>query len=208
VVLTPEQGEDSQSQSCITFNRPYRLTREELDWQKERAEELWYNKAACKKIAATRGWQVETIEVLAGQRWLGIYGPKLFYLYSTGYKERLRPLDPVKAINLDGEKPFKNSTYCMQSLWRDDCLTEGNDKIVNITEGETDCISGWDKGIEGVWLALPNATTWRNHWRDSLIGKRIVLWPDNDPAGWRCADRVIEALEPVALSVEVKQKQW
>lgn len=187
--------------------RPYKLTKEELEWQNERATELWNNKDACRAIAKSRKWKMETIEVLAGQRFMGIYGSRLFYLYRTGHKERLRPLQKTKAKEFPkDQQPFNNSPRCLDSMWRDDIVN--GQQVVNITEGETDCISGFDSGIEGAWIALPNATVWRKHWLDCLEGKQVVIWPDNDKAGAACAERIIEPIKQVALSVDVKQKAW
>lgn len=45
---------------------PYKLTEANLQWQTERATELFYNKNACERIAAARKWKSESIEILAG----------------------------------------------------------------------------------------------------------------------------------------------
>ena len=92
------------------------------------------------------------------------------------------------------------------SLWRADKITPGAQRI-HITEGETAAIAlidaDFDNDAGEIVAAAPGASCWRDEWAAQLRGKEIVLWPDDDAAGQRMAERAAASLAQHAARIEI-----
>lgn len=111
----------------------------------------------CERIARARNWRAETIVDLAHEPSLGWDSEKLAFLYESGVKLRSRK-DGERIIRWAFGKPW---------IWRGGFLWGRS--TVYITEGETDCISLIDAGLEEdaltLAVAVPSATTFAEEWR-------------------------------------------
>jgi len=154
--------------------------------------------ALCERIARARNWQKETILTLACEPSLGWDGGKLAFLYESGTKLRWRE-NGERVIRWAFGKPW---------LWRGGFLW-GRTNIY-VTEGETDCITLIDAGIEkdgySLAVALPSASTFNEEWAHLFQGKDVVLVLDGDDAGRGATARISRLLQPVTKSL--KQLNW
>jgi 5S rRNA maturation endonuclease (ribonuclease M5) len=72
---------------------------------------------------------------------------------------------------------------------------------VAICEGEKDCdtvmgLSLWGtSGNELIATTSGSSNSWRDEFADDLLGKRVILMPDDDEAGARYADAIVASLE-------------
>jgi hypothetical protein len=184
--------------------RPYAMTEDELHQCETMRDALLRNERAIYGIAKSRGWKPDTIRNLVLNRCLGLHEGKLVYIYSTGAKQRLRPLTPALAEQHTGA-PFIWLFGKPHALWRGDELLRCKDRA-HISEGETAAISLIDAGVGAglgeVVVATPGASTWRDEWAAGLNGLHVTLWPDADAAGEKHARQIVESLHGVAASIE------
>lgn len=74
---------------------------------------------------------------------------------------------------------------------------------VYVTEGVTDCIAHLSAGHLAV--AIPSATLLKREDITPLIGRRLVMTPDNDAPGQRLYAKLVEYLAGTGTSVELKE---
>ncbi|MCB1095499.1 MAG: toprim domain-containing protein [Verrucomicrobiae bacterium] len=184
----------------------YKPTASEITVAAKAVRNLVEDDAIRAKIAAKRGWESETLKGLALESSLGWLDGKIWFLYSHGVKCRWIQ---------NGERRFKwEYGKARDALWRGEYLILlGNDiDEVWITEGETDCITLIDRGIDTMdadqktlAVALPGATTWNPEWNLLFTGKRVILCPDDDPAGGKMEERITKELSGIASEILVHQ---
>lgn len=184
---------------------PYVLTDDERQQCKAMSEALAGDPEAIAAIAAARGWQPETIRTLALDPCLGLLDGLPVYIYKTGAKLRVKPLESSKAAAFSGA-PFRFLFGKAHALWRADRIAPWTRRVC-ITEGETAAIALIDAGLEEdcetVVVATPGASTWRQEWAALFSGREVVIWPDADAPGEKHAREITASLEAVALSISV-----
>lgn len=173
----------------------YQLTDAELTLATNAAEKLLRNPQLIERIAKHRGWKAETIRNIALEPSIGYHDDKLAFLYDTGVKLRWRE---------NGERNFKFEFGKAQSLWRQTYII-GTTRTVYVCEGETDCISMLDAGIEAdetsAVVALPGATIIRREWADLFKGKHAILCFDNDKAGQEAVAKFAAVIAGTAAKI-------
>lgn len=98
-----------------------------------------------------------------------------------------------KFRSLPPGKKFKTIADAKSILFNQDALNNG--KEVVITEGEMDAIMVWQSGIKNVVSVTNGADSFQTSWIDMLQDKeKIYLWYDNDDAGRKGRNKVIERL--------------
>jgi len=128
----------------------------------------------------------------------GFSGPALLFGYSHGIK--------VRWFTPQGEK--KNIRWirgkATGECWRQSLLLKAH-QMVYFTEGEPDTLElieqGYDIAGETLVVSLASSST-RPH-PEPFAGKDLVLIPDTDDAGSRCAERFRSVFSPVARSVAI-----
>lgn len=94
--------------------------------------------------------------------------------------------------------------FGVPSVWRRGQIGKASE--VFICEGETDAISLIDKGLADepglAVIALPSASTITEDLSILVTGKNVTLCMDNDEAGDRATEKLIELLEPVCASLQ------
>lgn len=172
--------------------KPEELTQTQQNAIKAAAKRLAEDDARCVSIASKRGWRPATIKALAEEGSLGWDEGALAFLYSTGMKSRNWP---HKEIIWD---------FGRGSVWRGDQIK--NAKEIFICEGETDCISLIDKGIEEdgsmAVIALPSASTIPGDLSQHVQGRHVTLCMDDDEAGDRATQKLADMLLDVCASVQ------
>jgi len=165
-------------------------------------ETLVSDSSLCERIARVRGWKPETVRQLGLETYLGWHGGwpdgKMAFIYDTGVKLRWREKGE-RVIRWAFGKPW---------LWRGAWLKQA--ETVYICEGEPDCISLIDGGIENdrgtVAIATPSATTFDDTWAALFKDKHVILTFDNDKAGEDATTRVSNILRSSARSL--KKLNW
>jgi len=151
-------------------------------------EALSSDNALCERIARTRNWKPETIRQLALEGYLGWHEEKLAFVYDTGVKRRWRE-NGERIIRWLFGKPW---------IWRGAWLHAAT--TVYICEGETDCITLIDAGIETdpstLAVAIPSASTFSADWAQLFAGKDVILAFDSDDAGRTATEKVSRLLCP------------
>jgi hypothetical protein len=124
---------------------------------------------------------------------LGIEDSRLLFGYGHGIKARWR---------VDGERHF--SWLCGAAhgqCWRQSLLARSYE-IVLITEGETDCLHLLSLNTEEpgkvLALALASASTFPSP--EPFTGRRILYFPDPDPAGQKACEKLKAMLTGYAYS--------
>lgn len=172
----------------------YQCTDEDWAAAEKMVETLISDPALCERIALMRGWKRETIAQLAQERYLGWQGDNLCFIYDTGAKLRQWRTKGEKIIWWAFGKPF---------IWRSEWLKRA--QTVYVCEGEPDCISLVDCGIESDGatraIATPSANTFDESWAPLFKGKHIILAFDNDKAGEAATTRVSRILRTSARSL-------
>ena len=96
-------------------------------------------------------------------------------------------------------------SFGKNGLWRDRLLEAA--QTIYLTEGETDCISLIDCGVEeqpGVGVvAVPGAKAFKREWAERFSGKVVVVCFDNDETGAAGAQQLQEMLAPVAAGIRI-----
>lgn len=164
----------------------------------ELAATLRDNPELCERIARARNWRPETIAALACEPSLGWDNGKVAFLYESGVKVRWRE---------DGERVIRWA-FGEPWLWRGGFLWCRS--TIYLCEGETDCISLIDAGVEDdgttLAVALPSASTFIEGWAELLRGKDVVLVFDADKAGQDATERVSRFL--LGPTKSLKQLNW
>lgn len=167
------------------------LSQAEQDLLKKAAKCLADSEHLCQSIAEKRNWNSETIKALAEEGSLGWDGA-LAFLYPKAMKSRNWP---GRDIFWDFGRP---------GVWRGNRI--GDALEVFICEGETDCISLLDKGIEDdgsmAVIALPSATTFPAELSKLVQGRHVTLCMDDDEAGARATQKLADLLLNVCASVQ------
>jgi len=170
------------------------LTQEQRDIMKKAALRLASDEHLLHFVAKARAWNSETILQLAKEGSLGWYKGALAFNYDTGMKLR--------------DWPKKNFTWEFggNGLWRGEGIAGATH--IYITEGESDCISLLDSGIESVEsgcavVCCPGASGFKNEWGELFKGKTVTLCFDNDQAGEGGSRTAGAILKEHALSVDV-----
>ena len=116
----------------------------------------------------------------------------LAFLYPMGMKSRNWP---HKDIFWDFGSP---------GVWRGNQIGDATEVL--ICEGETDCISLLDKGIEEdgtmAVIALPSASTIPADLSKLVQGRHVTLCMDDDDAGVRATERLADLLDGVCASLQ------
>lgn len=168
------------------------LKAEEIDIQKQASKRLAGDDWLCSTIASKRGWDPSTIKKLAEEGVLGWNQGALAFHYDTGMKLRNWPHREIL---------WEFGSSC---VWRRKRIAEATEVI--ICEGETDAISLIDKGLEDdpdfAVVALASATMITGDLVGLVTGKNVTLCMDNDKAGERATEKLVELLEPVCASLK------
>lgn len=77
-----------------------------------------------------------------------------------------------------------------------------NGSTVYVVEGEKDALALQSFGLTATTNPM-GAEKWRPEYSDALAGANVVVLPDNDDAGKKHADQVVEALRGIARSLSV-----
>lgn len=175
------------------------LTDAECDRGRKMAEKLRDDPKLCERIGNARQWRGETIRNLAREASLGVEDGKLAFLYDSGAKLRTRKESGERVIYWAFGKPW---------VWRGAFLSSA--QTVYLCEGETDCISLIDAGVEidlaTVAVALPSASTFHDGWAALFRDKSVILALDSDEAGSAATARISQRLRPHARCL--KQLNW
>jgi hypothetical protein len=161
---------------------------------------------ACAAIAASRGWQAETIRDCALSCCLGYDRQRdaLVFLYPRGVKVRA-PWKQGTGRKFIWEKIEDRRSEV--GLWRSDFLGRSPRRRAIITEGETDCISLLDAGAEDdgqtLVVAMPNCETFNAADAPRFVGKDVTLALDGDVAGECGTVKTVSLLRAHARSVRV-----
>ena len=153
------------------------------------------NAALREDLAKKRGWKPRTLRQLALELYLGWDDEKhaIAFIYDTGVKLRWREKGQ-RIIRWAFGKPW---------LWRGAYLTFS--QTVYVTEGETDCISLIDGGIEAesqtIAVAIPSASTFSADWAQLFRGKDVILALDADDAGRKATATIAAYLRPHVRSL-------
>ncbi len=168
------------------------LTPDQLKTQQEAAEKLAKGDHLQPIVASKRAWDARTIQKLAQEGSLGWNQGALAFLYETGMKLRNWPRR---------EFIWEFGGPC---VWRRSRCKDATE--IFICEGETDAISLIDKGLEDdpdiAVIALASATLVTGDLVDLVRGKRVTLCMDDDDAGHKATDKLIDLLEPVCASLQ------
>lgn len=173
-------------------SNPQELTEEQESRLKAAAKRLAEDDHRCVSVASKRGWNPATIKALAEEGSLGWEGG-LSFLYSSGMKTRNWP---HKDFVQDFGKP---------GVWRANKI--GDAAELFICEGETDCISLVDKGVEEdgfmAVIALPGASSNTSDLPQLLHGRHVTVCMDDDEAGHRATEKLVDLLVGVCASVHI-----
>lgn len=172
------------------------LTSAQVAMQAAAAKALATSAKLCASIGNRRGWLPETVCGLALDGHLGTHEGKMAFIYGHGLKLRWQQ---------DGERRIAWAFGGNHELWRMDRLESAEVRRVYVCEGETDCISLIDCGIEAdgaaAAVAIPGASCWRKEWHPLLAGRDVVVVTDADAAGEKAAARILSELAGVAARV-------
>ena len=193
-----------QSKSAATTARscdglPYLLSDAQVLEAITMVEALHRQPDLCARVARVRGWKPETVCNLAAEVSLGWHDGKLAFIYETGVKLRWRQKDE-RIIKWAFGKPW---------LWRGSFLFDGA-TTAYVCEGETDCISLIDAGVENdgstIAVAIPSASTFDRSWAELLDNKNVILAFDGDEAGLKATAKVSALLRAHVRTL--KQLNW
>src|SRR5205823_2586613 len=83
---------------------------------------------------------------------------------------------------------------CVHALYRLHRLHESPPgAVVFVVEGEKDVDNLEAAGLLATTKAHGAKSEWLPTYTESLRGKRVVVIPDNDTAGWKCARGIVSA---------------
>jgi hypothetical protein len=154
------------------------------------------NSAAVEGMVKARSWKREVILDLAFEGVLGLSTDAcITFNFLSGSKSRWLDSTGNRRFRLNFGKPW---------FWRGDMILQSGN--VWIVEGETKLIKAlcWDfEQKDRRVVALPAANFDVAPWAKLFSGKKVTYIADPDPAGQRCAERLVKALSPVASSVIV-----
>jgi hypothetical protein len=191
VVPGPSQLLDTASKP------PYELTRADRDRMATAAHRLACDPALIANLCRARPeWNADAIRQIALEGELGYEQCSILFGYSQGIKRRWK----------DGQGNRRFAWICggpHNECWRQSLLLHSH-RTIYICEGETDAITLASAGAEkpGVTLviALASGTSYPDP--APFAGKRIIIVPDLDQAGERCAQALRARLSMAAESVE------
>lgn len=173
------------------------LTAAQVKVQTAAARELGEQAGQCAKIAKRRGWLPETVRGLALDTHLGLHEGKLAFVYPHGLKLRWQ--------DAAGERRIAWAFGGNHELWRMERLTVPEVRTVYVCEGETDCLSLLDAGMEtdgtAAAVAIPGASCWRQEWNALFAGRDVLVVTDADAAGEKAAGRIVGELAGIAARV-------
>lgn len=129
------------------------------------------------RLTEVKGWSRPTLERLR----VGWDGRRVTIPVFDGDGELLSVMR-----YLPGRRP-KTLAVGPRELFPAPESVDGDD--VWLVEGEPDAISGRELGLPTV--SVPGVATWREHWAERLLSKRVTVCMDADREGRQCAaDRV------------------
>ena len=174
---------------------PYVLSDDQLRLCTAAAGRLASSIELIRKVTEWRKWSEATIRELALEGSLGIDGDdRLAFIYDTGLKTRRRR---------NGEREIRWS-FGKPWFWRGAFIRDA--RTVYVCEGETDAITLIDSGIqsdgETCVIALPCANFKADPWDFLFSRKRLVIATDDDQAGQKAANQLVNALGSVASTME------
>jgi hypothetical protein len=143
-------------------------------------------------------WSAEALRGIALEGDLGFEeGGIILFGYCHGIKQRWK--------DREGERHFRWACGAAHGkCWRQGLLSRSH-HTVYLNEGETDAITVVSTGVEiqgeTLVLALPGATAYPNP--APFVGKRIIVVPDLDKAGARCAEELQRRFHGIAKSIEI-----
>jgi hypothetical protein len=186
------------NQTEISVSLSYKLTEVELQLMKQASETLRRKPGLALTVRSEL--PLQGVEQTAIEGDLGfcheltfgaLRGPALLFGYSHGIKVRW----PNKRIRwLVGS--------AVGECWRGSLMIPSH-RTVYITEGEIDALTltsrGYETPGEAIVVALSSATVLPD--AQPFAGKEVVMIPDGDEAGRRCATELMSRLLPIAKSV-------
>jgi|GEM_PF-523308 len=189
----PERSEPAKPKAAAVAT----LKESQVRMQAAAARALGEHEGQCAKIAKRRGWLPETVRGLALDAHLGLHEGRLAFVYPHGLKLRWQDGAGKRCIAW----AFGNNG----ELWRQDRLEVPEVRTVYICEGETDCLSLIDAGLEAdgmaAAVAIPGASCWRQEWNLLFAGRDVLVATDADAAGEKAAGRIMGELALIAARV-------
>ncbi len=171
------------------------LTKEQRDIMKSAALRLASEDRLWHFVAKARGWNDGTILQLAKEGVLGMDSDALAFNYSTGMKIRNWP-----------GKMFRWE-FGGNGLWRGERIAGA--AHIYITEGESDCISLVNAGVEHepgyAVVCCPGTSGFKKEWATMFKGKTVTLCFDNDNAGRRGTNEVGTLLQEYASAINIHE---
>jgi hypothetical protein len=189
-----------------TFRAPYVLTDEDNSRMRHACDRLAADQKLIERLCATRPeWTADAVKSVALSGDLGFEddcrfsefsGPALLFRYSHGLKARWK--------SLKGKKRIRWITGAANGqCWRQSGMGQGH-KIVFITEGESDCLTGVSMGLENTQrfvLGLAGANILPKP--DPFKDRHVICIPDPDEQGRDCARKLQTLLEPLARKFSI-----
>jgi hypothetical protein len=196
----PAEKDDPLEETVIDpndpFNLPYRPSQAEYDRMEKDSSRLIANKPAVAAMVEARAWKEEVVLDLAFEGVLGLSTERcITFNFLSGSKSRWLDGTGKRRFRWNFGKPW---------FWRGDLILRSDN--LWIVEGETKLIKAlcWEFEKEDRRVvALPAANFDVAPWAKLFSGKKVTYIADPDPAGQRCAERLVKALEPVASSVVI-----
>lgn len=205
---SPEPTRKKRKPKAKPIPPPVLLNAEQIEEAASNIMRLANDHELCERIATARKWMTVTIRNAALDGALGwsdgwkmenghqMHRGALVFIYPSGLKHRWKQGEQ-RMIRWRSGKP--------ETLWRASAITNRTRRIF-LTEGETDCISLLDAGMESsrdvAVCALPNAGVIPPLLTTQLAGLDVVLCLDHDDAGARAKAKLIKLLAPHAKSLQ------
>lgn len=112
----------------------------------------------------------------------------------------------IRPLRLDAEGWRIGAMSEPRPLYRLPELLAAPERIAFVVEGEKACDALDELGLLAVTCAGGAKAAGKTSW-EPLSGRRVVIWPDNDPSGFEFAEEVRELLEGVAASVSMLEPE-
>jgi DNA primase len=178
---------------------PYQLTEADRDRMARAAHRLATDHELIEKLCKARPeWDADTVRGIALDGDLGWENGAIFFGYRHGIKSRWKDSEGKRRVVW-----ICGSAY--SECWRQSLMLRSHKKVY-FNEGETDVITLVSAGFEKlgcIVLGLSSSTGYPQ--TDPFRQKQIVIVPDYDLAGERCAKELMSRLGGVAASVALLQ---
>lgn len=147
-----------------------------------------------KELAVERGLRAKTLLTHGVKSWHGHF---LFPVWMRDGTDKLHDLRHYRP----GGKTM-TTAGCTAALWRWERL-DGQPREVWIAEGEWDALALLEAGVRGEVVSVPGAGVWKAEWSTLLLGCKVHLCYDNDPAGVDGAYKAYRGLHGHAETIDV-----